>query len=81
LGLLLLKESEQGHGYGHAAFREVEKLVRTWPEITTFRLGVVEANKVVLGFWLKQGFLLTEKTAPYEHKSVRSRVLILEKPL
>ena len=81
IGLLLIKESAQGRGFGQAAFQKVEELIRTWSEISTLRLGVVETNRVVLGFWLKQGFNLTEKAVPYEHKTVHSRVLILEKTI
>jgi RimJ/RimL family protein N-acetyltransferase len=81
LGLLLLSEDAQGKGRGQHALSAVEEKIRAWPEIRTIRIGVVESNEQVLGFWKKMGFKDTGARRPYEQGNVRSQTIVLEKPL
>jgi RimJ/RimL family protein N-acetyltransferase len=81
LGLLILREDAQGQGAGRMAFQAVEAYVRTWPEITSLRIGVVEANAGVLTFWRKMGFMDTGLRRPYENGAIVSVNIVLEKAL
>lgn len=81
LGLLLLREDAQGKGNGRQAYAAVENAIRAWPEIRAIRIGVVEANGGVLGFWRAMGFVDTGARKPYAQNEVRSEVILLEKSL
>ena len=77
LGLLLLKEKNQGQGSGREAYRLLESQLREWPEIKTMRISVVETNGEVLGFWERLGFSDTDERHPYECGTVVSQALSL----
>ncbi|RZA05306.1 MAG: GNAT family N-acetyltransferase [Proteobacteria bacterium] len=81
LGLLLLREDAQGKGAGRTSFRAVEAIVQGWPEINAIRIGVVEANANVLGFWQKMGFRDTGLRRPFKNGPIRSLTMVLEKSL
>lgn len=81
LGLLLLADRHQGKGLGESAYKLVEQLVRTWPEVRIVRIGVVETNAKVLPYWQRMGFRITGETKPYAAGSVASRVVVLERSL
>ncbi len=59
LGLLLLRESHQGKGYGAKVYAMLEEIMKSWPHIDTIRLGVVENYGDALTFWRKMGFIET----------------------
>lgn len=81
LGLLLLRESYQGKGFGRQAYLQLEDILHDWPEINTVRICVVESNIRVLGFWKKLGFFDTGIRRPYNKGIISSQVIILEKML
>lgn len=81
LGLLLLREDQQKAGAGSLAFRQMEAIVKGWPEIDTLRIGVVRTNGLVLPFWQKMGFRETGELRPYENGACRSETVVLEKSL
>jgi diamine N-acetyltransferase len=81
LGLLLLSERNQGSSLGRSTYQRVEELIRTWPEIKRVRIGVVETNAKVLGYWQHMGFAATGETKPYSAGTVSSRVIVLERDL
>ena len=81
VGLLLLVESQQGKGLGKMAYRELEKILSSWTEISRVRISVVETNGEVLGFWKKIGFKETGVRLTYENGIITSEAVILEKPL
>jgi RimJ/RimL family protein N-acetyltransferase len=81
LGLLLLKEEEQGKGQGREAFKQVETLCLSWPETTKIRIGVVTTIAGVLDFWKKMGFEETGARRPFRHGSVQCETIVLEKAI
>ena len=82
IGLLLVRGDRHGHGLGRQLHDHVLDLVRTWPEVGTLRLGVVETNAAsAVGFWEALGYEPTGETAPYENGSVRCRVIRYERPV
>ncbi|WP_128291132.1 GNAT family N-acetyltransferase [Afifella aestuarii] len=80
IGLLAVKERLHGKGIGRQLYTEAERLARQTLRARTIRLAVVEANPV-MGFWRKMGFEPTGEVKPYLGQNVRSRVILLEKPL
>ena len=56
IGLLLIAQPWQRRGLGHAFSMLVEDAIRTWPEITTLRIGVVASNPAALAFWQRLGY-------------------------
>ena len=56
IGLLLLKETHQGHGYGDKALETLESYVREWSEVSELRIAVVEVNQRAFSFWRRAGF-------------------------
>ena len=81
LGLLLVAEQHQGMGIGRRAYALLERFASRWGNCDVIRLGVVMTNAEVLGFWRKLGFSETGETKPYNHGSVCSQTIIMEKPL
>lgn len=81
LGLLLISEHRQAQGLGRHALQLVEEKILEWPEIEAIRIGVVETNAKVMGFWQKMGFRDTGLRRPYEQGRVHSQTILLEKPL
>ncbi|MGH3830591.1 MAG: GNAT family N-acetyltransferase [Pseudonocardiaceae bacterium] len=81
IGLLLLREKDQGHGLGRSAYELVETKVRRWPEIDMIRIPVVRTNATVLPFWQRMGFTETGEVQPYVHDAVVSESIILTKSL
>ncbi|KQT61498.1 hypothetical protein ASG52_01010 [Methylobacterium sp. Leaf456] len=80
IGLLAVRESEHGAGLGRALYARAELIMRLRLKARTARLAVVEANPVI-EFWRTMGFQLTGEVKPYEGAAVRSRSLLMEKPL
>ena len=78
IGLFLLTEDNQKKGIGKAAYQEYEKMLIASFPCKKIRLAVVESNPV-LGFWQKQGFVLTGEKKKYEAGLVKSFSLMLEK--
>jgi diamine N-acetyltransferase len=81
LGLLLISERHQRSGLGRSAYRLVEQLVSTWPEVHSVRIGVVETNAKVLPYWQRMGFKATGETKPCSVGGVASQVIVLERSL
>jgi ribosomal protein S18 acetylase RimI-like enzyme len=81
LGLLIISESHQKQGLGKACYEALEKVIRSWPEIRKVRIGVIEANGIVLPFWKSLGFVETGVRRPYEDNGVVSENIVLEKAL
>lgn len=78
IGLLVIRESAQGSGFGRALFCAAERFARVDLKARTMRLAVVEANPVI-GFWTKMGFHPTGEVKPYEGESCTSRSILMEK--
>lgn len=81
VGLLLLAERWQGRGLGEAAYLELERRVREWPEIRRMRISVLSTNAEVVPFWARLGFLPTGEQKPYENSGVVSVNIVFEKAL
>ncbi|MFL5813839.1 MAG: GNAT family N-acetyltransferase [Bdellovibrionia bacterium] len=81
LGLLIVSESYQKQGLGKASYEALEKVIRSWPEMRKVRIGVIEANGIVLPFWKSLGFVETGVRRPYEDNGVVSENIVLEKSL
>lgn len=79
LGLLIISESHQKQSLGKATFEALEKVILAWTEIRKVRIGVVEANSIVLPFWKSVGFVEAGVRRPYEDNGVVSETIILEK--
>ncbi|SFK37295.1 GNAT family N-acetyltransferase [Methylorubrum salsuginis] len=80
IGLLAVRESEHRAGLGRALYARAESIMRLRLKARTARLAVVESNPVS-GFWQKMGFGPTGEVTPYEGEAVRSRAVLMEKPL
>lgn len=80
IGLLAVRESAQGSGFGRALFQEVERFARDELKATIIRLAVIEANPVI-GFWKKMGFRPTGEVKPHEKEAVTSRAVLMEKEI
>ena len=80
IGLLLLAESWQRHGFGRAFALLIERAIAEWPEITTCRLGVAASNARALAFWRRQGYAETGEVRPAQPPFVAD-VLVFEKTL
>ncbi len=81
LRLLLLAEDATGRGLGRVAYEALESKIRAWPEIAQIRLGVVDTNAQVTGFWERMGFVATGEAKTYRYDKVQSIVQILVKGL
>lgn len=79
LGLLMLAQKSQGQGYGRQAYRQIEAIALTWPEIETMRLAVLGTNQIVVPFWRKMKFIDTGIRKPYEDGPVKSEQMVFEK--
>jgi GNAT superfamily N-acetyltransferase len=80
LGLMLLREDQQGQGLGARFYRELETRIREEMNCTWVRLAVVDSNPVV-PFWEKQGFRLTGDVKSHEGRNLRSQKRVMEKSL
>jgi len=80
IGLLAVRESAHGAGLGRALYARAESIMRLRLKARTARLAVVESNPVS-GFWQKMGFGPTGEVTPYEGEALRSRAVLMEKPL
>jgi RimJ/RimL family protein N-acetyltransferase len=80
IGLLLLAEDWQHRGIGRAFATLVERKIASWPEIASFRIGVVASNPEALAFWRKLGYRETGEVKPPGSGFV-SDVIVLEKPV
>lgn len=80
IGLLAVRESEQGAGLGRALYARAEAIMRYRLGARTARLAVVEANPVS-GFWRTMGFRPTGEVTPYAGEAARSRAVLMEKAL
>ena len=75
LGLLLVAEDCQGQGLGRRLWEEVAARL-DWPEVTRWRLAVVDSNAQAVGFWRRLGFLETGERKPYRDREV----ILMERP-
>jgi ribosomal protein S18 acetylase RimI-like enzyme len=80
LGLLLLADKFQGQGHGTRAYKEVEKIMLSWPGIDTVRIGVIETNTDAFGFWRKMGFVETGERKP-KYLPYIADIIVMEKTL
>lgn len=80
VGLLAVRESQHGAGLGRALYARAEAIMRFRLKARTARLAVVETNPVS-GFWRRMGFGPTGEVSPYAGEAVRSRAILMEKPL
>lgn len=80
LGLLLLKESEQGKGIGRKAYLLVEKYLTEKFNIKKIVLGVSDKNQVQ-AYWEKMGFKPNGHTYIWKGERVESNVTEMEKSL
>ena len=81
VGLLLIAEPYEGSGYGTQAFARVLEVAATWRTCNALRLGVLKTNERAMRFWSRLGFAPTGESKPYQHGSVRTEVLLYERPL
>ncbi len=83
IGLLLLKESHQGRGFGAELFNATKvHIQRVWPEAVTLRIAVVQTNESAFPFWRKMGFLETgEVKATKQNPEYIAPIVILERPI
>jgi RimJ/RimL family protein N-acetyltransferase len=81
LGLLLVAEAFERRGFGSAACRELEAVIRSWGSCQRIRLSVVRVNAQALRFWRKVGFAPTGETKPYRYGALVSEHILLEKRL
>jgi len=83
IGLLQVQGDHQGRGIGAAAYGLVERyVVRSFPEVRTLRLAVVDSNsEQAAGFWLRQGFEPTGEEKPYKCDKLESTARLYEKQL
>jgi RimJ/RimL family protein N-acetyltransferase len=79
IGLLLLAEPWQGHGFGRAFAALVEQAIAGWDAITRLRIGVALANSRALRFWQRLGYVETGEVKPADPGGFP--VAVLEKPL
>ena len=81
IGLLLVAEAHEGHGWGGAALAQIEAMVRAWGPFARLRIGIVENNARAFAFWTRHGFVPTGEVKPFGVEAVTSQVLIYTKPL
>jgi GNAT superfamily N-acetyltransferase len=79
LGLLLLRESQQGMGLGKETYGLVEQMA-VENGFKKIRLAVVDSN-LVQKFWEKLGFKETGTVRPHEGRKIKSTKRALEKVL
>ncbi len=80
IGLLLIAQPWQRRGLGRAFLPLIEDAIRTWPEITTLRIGVLASNPGALAFWRRSGYRETGEIKPATPPFV-AETIVLEKPL
>ncbi len=80
IGLLAVRESVHGVGFGKAIWRAAEDFARQHLKAEMLRLAVVEGNPV-LGFWTKMGFTPTGEESPYRGERSVSRATLMQKSL
>ncbi|MCJ2141473.1 GNAT family N-acetyltransferase [Methylobacterium sp. E-066] len=80
IGLLAIRESAQGAGFGRRLCQAAEEVARNDLKARTLRLAVVETNPV-LGFWTRMGFGPTGEIRPFRGERVTSRTILMEKQL
>lgn len=81
LGLVLISERYQNRGLGVRACMELEKIARSWPEISVIRGSVPLTNDIVLELWAKMGAVDTGIRRPYTAGEVLSEAIIFAKIL
>lgn len=81
LGLLLLSEQHQRRGFGARTYREVERIISGWPEISLIRAAIIASNDIVIPFWKKMGLVDTGIRKPYREGAIASEYMIFEKAL
>jgi len=81
VGFLLLSEKHHRRGYGRAAYRQLEDVIRSWGTCHRVRLAVIRVNAEAVPFWLSLGFHATGKVKPYRNASIVSEHMLFEKRL
>ncbi|PTB17625.1 hypothetical protein C9I57_27215 [Trinickia symbiotica] len=61
VGLLLLSEAHQGHGYGKIALSLIEEMARGW-NCSKMQLAAISTNPRALAFWQREGFEVLRRT-------------------
>ena len=79
IGLLLLDERYQRHGYGREAMRLLQAEVQQWHGVATLRIGVVANNSPAFPFWRAMGF--TETGERKQNPAFTSDIVIMTAPL
>lgn len=80
IGLLLIREDQQGRGLGSALLARVDKEISRWAEIERTTISIVEANaQVAKHFWRAHGFTPTDHVSDYELPPVTSTARRWEK--
>jgi len=81
LGLVLISERYRRRGLGVRACVELEKIARSWPEISVIRGSVPVTNDIVAKFWQRMGATDTGIRKPYAAGEVKCEAIIFEKKL
>lgn len=82
VGLLMTDGARHGQGLGRRMHDAVLDLARSWPEITTLRLSVVDTNADRAdAFWSRLGYRPTGEAKPYVSGCVESTARIWARPV
>ena len=81
IGLLLVRRDDQGRGTGRRVQELLDEAARSWSGVERWRIGVVQTNSEVEGFWTALGYRPTGETKQYEYGTVKSTVRIFTRPL
>lgn len=81
LGLLLIHGRRRGEGLARQIHEAGLDLIRSWPEVTAIRLGVVQTNAEANLFWEVLGYRPTGVEKPWQEGSVTSTTRLFEQTL
>ncbi|WGY70586.1 GNAT family N-acetyltransferase [Burkholderia cepacia] len=77
IGLLLLSEVSQGHGYGKAALGLLVDMARDWGYCLA-QLAVISTNPRALAFWQREGFDEIRRTV---NPKFTGDVIVMQRPI
>ncbi|MEG3616815.1 GNAT family N-acetyltransferase [Isoptericola haloaureus] len=82
VGLLQTAAGRHRQGLGRALHAALERRAERWPEVTTLRLAVVDANREVAEpFWRALGYAPTGGATPFAAGSVESPARVWTRPV
>lgn len=82
VGLLLVHGDHEGMGLGRALHDHVLSEVRTWPQVSTMRLGIVETNAAgAAPFWNALGYRPTGRVVPFQDGTVTTTAAVWSRPV